>query len=139
MASLVSSWAGWLPSSTAEAYATEIGRAGLALAFDELGADEVVAFTEVHNRASRAVMVRLGMADAGLIHRPGLSKAKQVCSVQHPSPSTAIEERTSSPHQRQKALVRRPLQSWDRPLCHSTTRARYGRVCRGARVSGIGA
>ncbi|WP_433376945.1 GNAT family N-acetyltransferase [Actinoplanes sp. CA-142083] len=43
-------------------YATEIGRAGLAMAFDELGADEVVAFTEVRNRRSRAVMERLGFA-----------------------------------------------------------------------------
>lgn len=41
-------------------YATEIGRAGLALAFDELGADEVVAFTETRNGRSRAVMKRLG-------------------------------------------------------------------------------
>jgi RimJ/RimL family protein N-acetyltransferase len=41
--------------------ATEIGHAGLALAFPELGAPAVVAFTEVHNRASRAVMERLGM------------------------------------------------------------------------------
>jgi [ribosomal protein S5]-alanine N-acetyltransferase len=42
-------------------YATEIGRAGLTFAFDELGADEVVAFTEPHNTRSRAVMDRLGM------------------------------------------------------------------------------
>jgi ribosomal-protein-alanine N-acetyltransferase len=41
-------------------YATEIGRAALAFAFGELGADEVVSFTEVHNRRSRAVMERLG-------------------------------------------------------------------------------
>jgi RimJ/RimL family protein N-acetyltransferase len=43
-------------------YATEIGRAGLTFGFDELGADEVVAFTERHNRRSRAVMERLGMS-----------------------------------------------------------------------------
>jgi ribosomal-protein-alanine N-acetyltransferase len=42
-------------------YATEIGRAGLQVAFDELDAPEVVAFTEVHNARSRAVMERLGM------------------------------------------------------------------------------
>jgi RimJ/RimL family protein N-acetyltransferase len=42
-------------------YATEIGRAGLAYAFDELGAEEVVSFTEVHNHRSRAVMERLGL------------------------------------------------------------------------------
>ena len=43
-----------------QGYASEIGRAGLALAFDELRADEVVAFTEARNRRSRAVMDRLG-------------------------------------------------------------------------------
>jgi RimJ/RimL family protein N-acetyltransferase len=41
-------------------YATEIGRAGLAFAFDELDADRVVSFTESRNRRSRAVMERLG-------------------------------------------------------------------------------
>jgi [ribosomal protein S5]-alanine N-acetyltransferase len=41
-------------------YATEIGRAGLAFAFDELGADEVVSYTDTRNTASRAVMMRLG-------------------------------------------------------------------------------
>jgi len=42
-------------------YATEIGRTALTFAFEELGADEVVAFTEPHNERSRAVMERLGM------------------------------------------------------------------------------
>ncbi|MFB9234051.1 GNAT family N-acetyltransferase [Plantactinospora siamensis] len=42
-------------------YATEIGRAGLTYAFRDLGATEVVAYTERHNLASRAVMERLGM------------------------------------------------------------------------------
>ncbi len=46
-------------------YATEIGRAGLAFAWDDCGAAEVVAFTENHNRRSRAVMERLGMSYAG--------------------------------------------------------------------------
>jgi RimJ/RimL family protein N-acetyltransferase len=41
-------------------YATEIGREGLACAFTELGAEEVVSFTEPHNARSRAVMERLG-------------------------------------------------------------------------------
>ena len=44
-----------------QGYATEIGRAGLGYAFDELDAEEVVSFTEPHNEASRAVMERLGM------------------------------------------------------------------------------
>ena len=42
-------------------YATEIGQAGLAFAAEDLGPGEVVAFTERHNRRSRAVMERLGM------------------------------------------------------------------------------
>jgi RimJ/RimL family protein N-acetyltransferase len=42
-------------------YATEIGRAGLDVAFRSRHAPDVIAFTEVHNRASRAVMERLGM------------------------------------------------------------------------------
>jgi ribosomal-protein-alanine N-acetyltransferase len=43
--------------------ATEIGRAGIDFAFDELDAEEVVAFTETTNAPSRAVMERLGMTD----------------------------------------------------------------------------
>jgi ribosomal-protein-alanine N-acetyltransferase len=54
---------GWIvhPDLWGQGYATEMGRAGLAFAFDELGAGEVVAFTEPENRRSRAVMERLGM------------------------------------------------------------------------------
>ena len=42
-------------------YATEGARATIALAFDDLGIDELVSFTAVANRRSRAVMERLGM------------------------------------------------------------------------------
>ncbi len=52
-------------------YATEIGRAGLDHAFSVPGVEEVVAFTEVHNARSRAVMERLGMRHIGRILRPG--------------------------------------------------------------------
>ena len=52
-------------------YATEIGRAGLDHAFSVRGVDEVVAFTEVHNARSRAVMKRLGMRYVRQILRPG--------------------------------------------------------------------
>ena len=52
-------------------YATEIGRAGLDHAFSVPGVEEVVAFTEVHNARSRAVMERLGMRQIGRILRPG--------------------------------------------------------------------
>ena len=53
-------------------YATEIGRFGLDYAFSVPGVEEVVAFTEVHNVRSRAVMERLGMRYVGRILRPGL-------------------------------------------------------------------
>ncbi|MFC5261813.1 GNAT family N-acetyltransferase [Kribbella qitaiheensis] len=53
-------------------YATEIGRAGLKFAFETLGAAAVIAFTERHNTASRAVMERLRMTFAGEITAEGL-------------------------------------------------------------------
>ncbi len=42
-------------------YASEAARAALAVAFDELGHDEVVSFTAVSNERSQAVMRRIGM------------------------------------------------------------------------------
>lgn len=65
-------------------YATEIGRAGLDLAFGPLDAAEVVAFTEVHNHASRAVMVRLGMTEIGRLYRPGLVEG--IAGIQDAAP-----------------------------------------------------
>lgn len=44
-----------------QGYATEAARAALDDGFDRLGLDEVVSFTFVGNRRSRAVMERLGM------------------------------------------------------------------------------
>jgi len=54
---------GWtlLPDEWGHGYATEIGRASLRCAFEELGADAVVAFTESENVRSLAVMTRLEM------------------------------------------------------------------------------
>jgi RimJ/RimL family protein N-acetyltransferase len=54
-----------------QGYATEIGRAGLDFGFGELSARQIVAFTEPHNRRSRAVMERLGMHYARDIARDG--------------------------------------------------------------------
>ncbi|TWD80693.1 RimJ/RimL family protein N-acetyltransferase [Kribbella amoyensis] len=54
--------------------ATEIGRAGLAYAFETLGVASVIAFTERHNAASRAVMERLGMTEVGEIAAEGLAE-----------------------------------------------------------------
>lgn len=54
---------GWVVRSElwGRGYATEIGRAGLAFGFDDLGARQVVAFTGPRNARSRAVMRKLGM------------------------------------------------------------------------------
>lgn len=53
-------------------YASEIGRAGLAFAFNVLGAQAVVSCTVRHNVRSRAVMERIGMRYAGEIRSRGL-------------------------------------------------------------------
>lgn len=65
---------GWalLSEARGRGYATEIGRAGVEFAFETLGARAVIAFTERHNLASRAVMERLGMKLAGEIRTLGL-------------------------------------------------------------------
>jgi hypothetical protein len=51
-------------------YASEIGRAGLAFAFDVLGVHAVVSCTVRDNVRSRAVMERIGMRYAGEIPEP---------------------------------------------------------------------
>lgn len=53
-------------------YAAEIGRAGLAFAFDVLRAEAVVSCTVRHNVRSRAVMERIGMRYAGEIRSRGM-------------------------------------------------------------------
>lgn len=53
-------------------YASEIGRAGLAFAFDVLGVEAVVSCTVRHNARSRAVMERIGMRYAGEIRSRGM-------------------------------------------------------------------
>ena len=55
---------GWRLARSAwgNGYATEAGRAVLDFGFGEAGLSEVVSFTTVANRRSRAVMERLGMS-----------------------------------------------------------------------------
>jgi RimJ/RimL family protein N-acetyltransferase len=53
-------------------YASEIGRAGLAFAFDVLAVQAVVSCTVRHNQRSRAVMERIGMRYAGEIRSRGM-------------------------------------------------------------------
>jgi RimJ/RimL family protein N-acetyltransferase len=52
-------------------YASEVGRAGLAYAFDVLGVRAVVSCTVRHNVRSRAAMERIGMRYAGEIRSRG--------------------------------------------------------------------
>ena len=65
---------GWALASGArgKGFATEIGRAGLDFSFGTLQARQVVACTERHNRASRAVMERLGLRYVGEFTGEGL-------------------------------------------------------------------
>jgi len=57
-------------------YASEIGRAGLAYAFDVLGVRAVVSCTIRNNVRSRAVMERIGMRYAGEIRSPGIAEGE---------------------------------------------------------------
>lgn len=72
---------------TGRGYATEVGRAALDWAAQHQRDRRVVAFTEVHNRASRAVMERLGMRSAGIIRREGLVQGR---SGMHPDAPFAL-------------------------------------------------
>lgn len=56
-----------------QGYATEAAKAALAFGFDCLGLREILAFTVPANRASRAVMERLGMAYDGTFEHPLLA------------------------------------------------------------------
>lgn len=69
---------GWVvrDARTGGGYATELGRAALTWAGAHQPARPIVAFTEVHNRASRAVMERLGMRPAGIFRREGLVEGR---------------------------------------------------------------
>ncbi len=59
-------------SNSGPGYATEIGQAGPSYAFEVLAAQEVLSYTEIHNRQSRAVMERRGMHHERDITLPGL-------------------------------------------------------------------
>ena len=69
---------GWAvrDSRTGRGYATELGRAAIDWAAQHQPDVAVVAFTEVHNCRSRAVMERLGMHPVGIIRRAGLVEGR---------------------------------------------------------------
>lgn len=74
-------------------YATEIGRAGLAFAFDYLNADEVVSFTEAHNTRSRAVMERLGMHYShDIVHKGAPFVLYRIGGKRRPRRETALSQ-----------------------------------------------
>ena len=53
------------PAHHGRGYATEAARAALRVGFEGLGLPEIVSFTSLINRPSRAVMERIGMRDSG--------------------------------------------------------------------------
>ena len=53
-------------------FATEAAREALRVGFEDLGLEEIVSFTVVANRRSRAVMERLGMKESGTFQHPSL-------------------------------------------------------------------
>lgn len=77
---------GWVvrDALTGRGYATELGRAALVWAGEHQPVLPVVAFTEVHNHASRAVMARLGLRPAGIIRRLGLVEGQAGLHVDAP-------------------------------------------------------
>jgi RimJ/RimL family protein N-acetyltransferase len=77
---------GWalLSERHGHGYATELGQEALVVARDLLRARTVVAFTELINRASRAVMERLGMTYVGEIRGIGLAEGQEEVSDDAP-------------------------------------------------------
>jgi [ribosomal protein S5]-alanine N-acetyltransferase len=62
-----------LPARWGQGLATELGEASLQVAWDDLGLQEVVAYTLPTNLASRRVMEKLGMRHDGEIEHAGLT------------------------------------------------------------------
>lgn len=53
-------------------FATEAAKEALRVGFEALGLEEIVSFTAVANRRSRAVMDRLGMTESGSFEHPSV-------------------------------------------------------------------
>ncbi|WP_202874257.1 GNAT family N-acetyltransferase [Kribbella albertanoniae] len=97
---------GWalVESARGRGLATEIGRAGLEFAFETLGAQAVIAFTERHNHASRAVMDRLGMTYAGEITAEGWIEGS---SLVQPDAPFAVHVRGPGPDLERSSVLER--------------------------------
>jgi RimJ/RimL family protein N-acetyltransferase len=113
---------GWTVRSElwGQGYATEIGRAGLAFAFEDLEAEEVVAFTERHNRRSRAVMERLGMRQVGELRARGLVEGR--VGVHDGAPFSLYAQAAGSPG---------PADDLNEPNAARASRAARGPAARG--------
>ena len=74
MADLNEVEAGWaiVPKRWGEGLATELARASVSTAFEQLGLGEVVAFTLPDNAASRRVMEKVGLTYERDIEHAGL-------------------------------------------------------------------
>src|SRR6185295_1238612 len=61
-------------------YATEGARESLRAGFEQIGLEEIVSFTALHNRRSRAVMERIGMVEdaAGAFDHPSVPEGSPV-------------------------------------------------------------
>lgn len=67
-----------------QGFATEAAREALRIGFEVLGLEEIVSFTAVSNRRSRAVMERLGMTESGRFEHPSVpvgSPLREHCLV----------------------------------------------------------
>ncbi|MGW6281972.1 GNAT family N-acetyltransferase [Kribbella sp. NPDC055071] len=84
---------GWAfaESARGRGLASELGRAGLEFAFETLGAQAVIAFTERHNTASRAVMERIGMTYTGEITTEAYREGSDALHPDAPFAVYAIE------------------------------------------------
>ena len=80
-----------------QGFATEIGAAGIGFGSNTLGFQEIVAYTEIHNVASRAVMERLDMTFVKTIHAPGLVEGSTMFATTRRSRSTGSPGRPPHP------------------------------------------
>ena len=78
-------------SAWGHGYATEAGRAALAVAFDQAEYDEVWSLTATVNRPSRAVMERLGLRHVATQPHPALDAESPISSTS----STGSPERST--------------------------------------------
>jgi RimJ/RimL family protein N-acetyltransferase len=75
------------PAAWGHGYASETAAAALRLAFEELGADRVMATVRASNLPSRRVLERAGMSDIGELPDPDGHESSRVYAVGAPAPT----------------------------------------------------